>query len=134
VACYAGFVENAWTEFRNEFPSTKQRKHSYQYLSANTVFKVQPPRSPRLTPLDFRQCRHLNLWSIQLQLEMKRYFTKTFFAYKTIHNSPGTFERVRHSMSKCVNSCSHSGGAYLEHFFKMKSDLIKNKESSRLKL
>lgn len=40
--------------------SQKQNKEKLwcQYFSANTVFKVQPPRSPRLTPLDFHLCRH----------------------------------------------------------------------------
>jgi hypothetical protein len=98
-------------------PQQNKEQLSCQYLSANTVFKVQLPRSPRLTHLDFHLCRQLQPYFIQLQLKMKRYFTNAFFAYKTIHNIPGTFERVRHSISKCVHSWLHSDGAYLELFF-----------------
>ena len=59
------------------------------------AFYVQPPRSDRLSSLDFNLWGHLNplVYSARIEIE-ETLFQRVFYACQTIRNRPGNFARV----------------------------------------
>ena len=59
------------------------------------AFYVQPPRSDRLSSLDFNLWGHLNplVYSARIGNE-ETLLQRVFYAYQTIRNRPGNFAMV----------------------------------------
>jgi hypothetical protein len=65
------------------------------YVREHLIFKVQPPRSPELSPLDFYVWGHLKTTVYSDPNEKEEISHQfTFYAYQSIRNRLGTFEIV----------------------------------------
>jgi hypothetical protein len=91
-------------------PHQKLGKMFVSLLCPQTVFEVQPPLSPDLSPLDFCLWGHLNpvVYSAPTENE-KALHQPICDACQTICNRPGMFERVRQSMIRHIHACVCSG-------------------------
>ena len=75
-----------------------------------------PPRSPDLTPLDFYYWGHLKNMIYQTPVESEvELIGRLVDAAARITETPGVFERVRHSLSRRLQACIEANGQNFEH-------------------
>ena len=80
---------------------------------------AEPPRSPDLNPLHFYLWEPLKSYGIQLQLKTKLHPTNAFLmSVKPFVTTPGTFQKVRQSMTRHVQARIDLGAGYFEHLLR----------------
>ena len=109
---YTCCMQTSWTNVRGELPTTKQGKLSYQYVSSKILLQSN---NVLTSILYISICDDT---CIQIQLKMKRHFTKAFLMpVNPLETDPETSKTVRQFVIKRVNACIDSGGGYFEHPF-----------------
>jgi hypothetical protein len=83
------------------------------FIFPQTIFEVQPPRSPDLNLLDLYLWGHLKTYSAPIENE-KTLHQRIFYACQTISYRLGTFEMMRQSMVRRVHVCTYSGSGHFE--------------------
>lgn len=105
-------VRNAWTDFRNEFPSPEKGKTLYQYMSLQTL--IAWSTAPVIScPQSFR---FLSVETLKTSMFIFNWKWKDIsYAYQTISNHLGTSEMVQQSSNRCVHVCNDSGEGHFEN-------------------
>lgn len=96
-----GCIWNTWTNFRSEFPHTIISKKVHINICPQKIsFRGTAQQNVDLSPVDFHLWHTSKpLFILSSNWKWRHGINEFCYAFRNIHNLPGTFERVRLSWS-----------------------------------